>query len=174
MERREHVQSRGVSGHMIIVHSGAELSDFAYCAKHICPEESQAYEQITGNTWLRDDVAARLWLARDVIWTFWETVGNFPVAVGGYGALDEGRTRFSSWFMSTPDAWRRGDQITKAVAACVQWMLQQPQAARLETVTLATREKARAWYGQIGLTYDPASNSRANGHELVTYVAVRP
>jgi hypothetical protein len=45
---------------------------------------------------------------------------------------------------------------------------------RLETVTLATRTRARAWYERLGLHYEStASKASASGQDLVTYVAFR-
>jgi hypothetical protein len=153
---------------------GHSLRVFEQVAANITLDDRTAYLEQVGETFAPDDVAARLWLDPRPrrIWTFWETVGNFPAAVGGY-VLERPGT-WASWFMSTPDAWKRGNQITAAAAGCVRYMLGEEKATRLETVTLATRTRAREWYERIGLSYEStARKASAGGTDLVTYVAVR-
>jgi RimJ/RimL family protein N-acetyltransferase len=153
---------------------GHSLRIFERVAADITLDDRATYLAMTGATFEPDDAAARLWLDPRPrrIWTFWETVGNFPAAVGGYVLERPGV--WTSWFMSTPDAWKRGRQITEAVAACVRHMLEEEGAHRLETVTLATRTSAREWYERIGFSYEStARKASASGEDLVTYVAIR-
>lgn len=148
------------------------LADFTHCAHNICEDEAEVYREMTGQEFYAEDVAAQLWCGGGQRWTFWETVGNFAAAVGGYSEVRPGV--WASWFMATPEAWARGSQITERVAEIVQFVLDQPDVRRLETVTLASRAKARAWYERIGLHYEStACKASASGQDLVTYVALR-
>lgn len=152
---------------------GAGLNDFLHCAACIDPVEIQTYFEMTGRVWDANDVASQLWMAGGHCWAFRETVGNFPAAVGGYLPVRTGV--WASWFMATPAAWARGNQITDRVAAVVRSMFENPEVRRLETVTLATRTRARDWYERIGLTYESTARAAsATGQDLVTYVALRP
>jgi hypothetical protein len=121
-----------------------------------------------GLPWDADGVAARAWLEGGHRYCFHETVGNFPAAVGGYVQVELGR--FASWFMATPEAWARGNQITERVAEVVRDLLDNPDVIKLETTTLASREKARAWYTRIGLAYE-STGRLPSGTEFVTYSA---
>lgn len=149
------------------------LGAIDFVARHICPDEAECYREMTGHDFDAGAVAALLYAAGGRAWTFYETVDRCPVAVGGYTCVRPGV--WQSWFMGTPLAWQKGSKITERVAEVVQNMFVfGPTVQRLETVTLATRTRARAWYEQIGLHYEStACKASASGQDLVTYAALR-
>jgi RimJ/RimL family protein N-acetyltransferase len=158
----------------MIVANGCALEHILAVARNIAPEELQVYYEMTGQVFEPDDIAARVWLSGGRNWVFWETVERVPLAVGGYHEMRPGA--WSSWFMPTPLAWSRdyAQELTERVAQTLRNMLDSPDVRRLETVTLASRSRARKWYERIGLSYEStARRASASGQDLVTYVATR-
>lgn len=157
----------------MIVTCPCQLVDIDFVAQNLADGEAELCQEIAGREFVPGAVAAALYLGGGRMWTFWETVGNFAAAVGGYTETRPGV--WQSWFMSTPEAWARGNQITERVAEIVCGMLaDEVYVHRLETTTLATRTRARAWYERIGLHYEStACKASASGKDLVTYAALR-
>lgn len=103
---------------------------------------------------------------------FWS--GDKAVAVGGF--LQQRPGVFRTWFSAPAWAWEQhGRELTEACRTLVGRMLETGLAHRIETVTLADREKARAWYERIGLIFESTLRGYGvNGEDAVMYVAVRP
>jgi RimJ/RimL family protein N-acetyltransferase len=159
---------------MIEVKSAPNLWSLSGIAAQLPEEEQLLYTEMTGQEFDPDVVAAQLYLAGGVAWTFLDAGTQRLLAVGGYRQQRPGA--WASWFMAHPDAWTKqyGRDLTRAVAETLQSMLSSPGVRRLETVTLASREKARRWYESIGLSYEStARKASASGLDLVTYVATR-
>lgn len=148
------------------------LHDFLSVAEQLPPEEAECYLEMTGLNFVPEQVAAQLFLAGGLRWAFVDKYGT-AVAVGGY--TPSGNGTWASWFMATGEAWHpHGRDLTAAVREVIAGMFKDPYVTRLETVTLATRTRARAWYERIGLTYEStACKASASGQDLVTYVALR-
>jgi hypothetical protein len=102
---------------------------------------------------------------------FW--AGEKPVAVGGF--IPQRNGVFRTWFIAPDATWKdHGSEVTEACRALVQGMLDDGLAHRIETVTLADRAEARAWYERIGLTFESTQRGYGSGGEdAVMYVAVR-
>lgn len=149
------------------------LGDFMMVARLLPPDECELYREMTGLNFVPDQVAAQLYLSGGRRWAFEDKYGN-AVALGGYDSAGNGVWR--SWFMATGEAWHpHGKEVTTRVREIIAGMLADEHVQRLETTTLATRTRARAWYEQIGLHYEStACKASASGQDIVTYVALSP
>jgi hypothetical protein len=99
--------------------------------------------------------------------------GEKPVAVGGL--IPQRPGVFRSWFIAPDATWKEfGRELTDLVREVVQTTMQDGLAHRIETVTLADRAEARAWYERIGLTFESTQRGfGAGGEDAVMYVALR-
>ena len=94
-------------------------------------------------------------------------------AVAVAGLLQHSKTRFESWFLSTPECWTPGIGVTEIVKRVVAQTLENG-ARRIETVCLADRTTARRWYEMIGLRFETTLEQYGvNGAKAVQYVATR-
>lgn len=94
------------------------------------------------------------------------------VAVGGLMPVRPGVMH--SWFMARPEAWVKGNNITELVASVVADALKSG-VHRVETLCLASRERALRWYEKVGLTHEATlKNYGVKGEDCVLYVALRP
>lgn len=99
--------------------------------------------------------------------------GDTPVAAGGFLAQRPGV--FRTWFMAPTASWAKcGRELTDVCRQAIAGLFDRGLAHRVETVTLADRAEARAWYERIGLTFESTLRGYgANGEDAVMYVAVR-
>jgi hypothetical protein len=120
------------------------LLDFMVVAFDLPAEDRELYTELTSLNYDPETAAAQMYLAGGRRWTFADR-HNDAVAVGGY--TPAGNDTWSSWFMGTSNAWNlHGRDVTARVRDCIAQMFNDPHVRRLETVTLATRTRARAWY----------------------------
>jgi hypothetical protein len=148
------------------------LIELITIARDLPTADVDLYREMTGLNLNPETVAAQLFLSGGPAWGFYK--GGRALAAGGY--TSRGNGTWVSWFMATGEAWMHpnGRELTELVRQTVAEMFRDPYVMRLETVTLASREKARAWYERIGLTYEStACKASASAQDLVTYVAVR-
>lgn len=105
-------------------------------------------------------------------YTFW--AGEKPIAAGGF--LPQRPGVFRTWFMAPEWAWKEhGRELTDVCRELIARLFRGKLAHRVETVTLADRAEARAWYERIGLAYESTLRGYgANGEDAVMYVALRP
>ncbi len=154
-----------------------DINDFeavAAIAKELPTSERELFTAQTGASF---DVEEFLVTLAEIVgdaphqYTFW--AGENPVAVGGF--LPQRPGVFRTWFMAPEWAWaEHGADLTERCRAIIQELFAAGLAHRIETVTLAHREEARAWYERIGLTFEALHPGYgANGEDAVTYVAVR-
>lgn len=154
------------------------LLDYLLVASMLPTEERELYTALTGEDYHHEFVAHGLFGAgqggRIASWYFDIDGETPPIALGGYIRARPGV--WQSFFMAREEAWAPGvgRELTELVAGCVQWMFQNTDAHRLETVTLVTRTRARAWYERIGLHYEATMCKYcANGEDAVLYVATK-
>jgi hypothetical protein len=142
---------------------------------HVCEalssEEAAVYEALTGETFEADRVAAQMYLQPGMHWAAIDTQLR---AVGGFARLRPGVLR--TWFMAPDSTWSAcGREMTDLVRTVIAQVLEQKLAHRIETITLADRTRARAWYERIGLTLEATLHGYcSNGQDAVLYVATRP
>jgi hypothetical protein len=97
--------------------------------------------------------------------------GDQPLAAAGFVMQRPGVWR--TWMLATPLAWDPyGREVTRVVRDQIQKVLAEGIAHRIETVTLADRNRARDWYPKIGLQFEATHRKySASGEDAVFYVA---
>jgi hypothetical protein len=144
------------------------LKDALLVCLSVSPQERAVYEALRGEAFDPEQVAA--WAHSVPGPKFALDIPEAPVAIGGFIPLTPGT--FRSWFYATGRAWEPGIGVTECCREIVQDAL--TLAHRVETVTLAAQEKARAWYPRIGLTFESTLHGYgANGEAAVMYRALR-
>ncbi len=150
-----------------------EFEAVAKIAAQLPDDERANYRAFTGQEFALEDFLVSLSeVASDgihhIIWA-----GEEPVAALGF--LPQRPGVFRTWFVAPEAVWApHGAQLTEVCQKLISDLLDGKLAHRVETVTLAEREKARAWYERIGLTYESTLRGYGAGSEdAVMYVAVR-
>lgn len=103
-------------------------------------------------------------------WTF--ASARYPLVIGGFVPQRPGVV--SSWFLATLEAWHEhGAAVTEMAAERLAWA-HANGAHRIETVCLASREKARRWYERIGLKFESTLKGYCvDGSDAVMYVSLK-
>ncbi len=139
---------------------------------HALPEsEREVYEVLGGEKYNCDAAAAQAWGAPGLKWLF--MADREPIAIGGFTPMSP--STYRTWFYATERAWEQhGKGLTVEVARLIDWILDEEMVYRVETVTLASQTRARAWYEKIGLQQESTLRGfGAGGADAVMYVAVR-
>lgn len=86
-------------------------------------------------------------------WTGYDVETGVPIVVAGFAQI--GPSLYRSFMLASNLAWAEyGVQVTIACRRAVKELIKGKQHIRLETMCLASRDKARAWYLRIGLEYE--------------------
>lgn len=137
---------------------------------HLIPEDRRQYAAFTGNRYDIDEMIVHVCQLPGPKWAARGLAAPFALAIGGYMPVRKGV--YHSWMLTRPEAWFRGSPITSLTAEVVTGMLKNG-AHRLETVCLADRLDARAWYPKIGLQYETTlKNYGVGGEDAVSYIAL--
>lgn len=132
--------------------------------------ERRLRTRLRGEKWDAEQLALACHGYPGMKWVFVD--GSNPLAIGGFAPVTPGT--FRTWFYAHDGCWmgENGREITRVLHGVIQDALK--LAHRIETITLADQEKARAWYPRIGLTYESTlPGYGANGEAAVMYVALR-
>lgn len=150
-----------------------EFEIVAGIAQHMGEEERELFRANTGQEFDHEEFLVSLAEIAEHGYHHIMWAGEKPIALVGFIPQRPGSLR--TWFIAPDDVWEEhGRDLTDACQKLITDLLDQKLAHRIETVTLAKREKARAWYERIGLTYESTLRGYgANGEEAVMYVAVR-
>lgn len=99
--------------------------------------------------------------------------GDEPLAAAGF--LPQRTGVYRTWMLARDLAWSPyGGEVTRIVRNAIRDILAEGVAHRVETVTLADRERARDWYSKIGLQFETTHRKYGiNGEDAVMYVALR-
>lgn len=171
MERGEHVH-HGQPRHTLMLElKPLRLKDFLPLVHALSLDERGVILAMTGEAFDADQIAAATVLSPGMHWVF--EAPERPVCAGGFVRQRPGVYR--TWFVAPDSAWyTHGAEITRLVRDVIRNTLVEEGVHRIETVTLADRHRARAWYEKIGLTYESTMPKfGANGEDAVMYVAVR-
>lgn len=98
--------------------------------------------------------------------------GDEPLAAAGF--LPQRTGVYRTWMLARGLAWSPyGREVTELVRNSVRDILAEGVAHRVETVTLADRERARDWYSKIGLQFETTLRKYGSrGDDAVLYVAL--
>jgi hypothetical protein len=134
-------------------------------------DEKVLFKAMTGDEFDAENVLVALADLPGTHHLFW--VGENPIAVGGF--IPQRKGVFRTWFIAPNATWaEHGHELTEKCKDIVSGMLDDELAHRIETVTLADRAKAQAWYERIGLTFESTQRKYGSGGEdAVMYVALR-
>lgn len=156
----------------MIAHTKLLTIDATLAVCRAAPEEERAtFEKMVGAPYQADAFAIEAMNFPGYHWAV-HTADDALVAVGGFIPQRAGILR--TWFLGLDAAWVQGNGVTELVYDTIQQVLDRQLAHRVETITLASRTRARAWYGSIGLTYESTLRGYcADGSDAVLYVALR-
>lgn len=141
-------------------------------AKNLPDEDRAVYKAMTGIEFEPESVARHCFETNGPKWCIVDHIGD-PLVACGYIRQRPGV--YQSWYMAVPRAWsEHGAAVTEITSELIRAMLADG-AHRLETVTLASRRRARRWYDRIGLRLEsPMQGYGVGGETFVMYVALRP
>lgn len=141
-------------------------------AKLLPDEDRAVYKATTGHDFNPEHVAECCFETVGPKWCIADEYGD-PLVACGYIRQRPGV--YQSWYMAVPRAWsEHGAAVTNITAELIRAMLDDG-AHRLETVTLASRRRARRWYDLIGLRHESTMQGFGVGGEtFVMYVALKP
>ena len=108
-----------------------------------------------------------------VTWTVRYKDTREPLVVAGL--IQVGTNIWRTWFLATQRAWDDvGREVTLHTMRQLKKILDRQEHIRIETVCLASREKARAWYERVGLDYESTMACYGvNGESAVMYVKTK-
>lgn len=146
------------------------LENLLVITRDIEVDEMHLWERMDGLAFGPQAIAMRLYNYQPEGWIIHN--GDEPLAAAGFIQLRPGVYR--TWMLAREKAWRDYAQgVTALVRDAIATVLAEKLAHRVETITLADRKRAIAWYPQIGLTYEATQRKYGiNGEDAVTYVAL--
>lgn len=148
------------------------LEDTIAVARQLPEDEHALYRSMTGASFNPHFVAQECFLAPGLKQCMVDDAGE-PVVACGYAWQRRGVYR--SWFLAAPRAWTEHGAVVTRLSCDLIWDTLAREAHRLETVTLASRRRARRWYSLLGLQHESTMPGwGADGQTYVMYVATRP
>lgn len=146
------------------------LVDVLVVCSDLPQDEIEQIEAFSGFAFDAQDVAVQIITAPGLCWTCYDKDTKEPLVVAGFTPI--GATLWRSFMLASNKAWAEyGIEVTLHCRRAVKNLVKGKQNIRLETMCLASRDKARAWYPSIGLEYEstlPAYG--AAGETAVLYV----
>lgn len=147
------------------------LHDAVRVCREIPDDEKRLCEILSGFEYSPEETAMSMFGSRGFHHIIY--ADEAPIVAGGVLRQREGVYR--SWMLATPAAWDpHHREVTRLVRNVVTEILAGGIAHRIETVTLADKNRARDWYLKVGLQYEATHKGYGiNGEDAVTYVALR-
>lgn len=148
-----------------------EFEHLMALVKDLPDSEKTLFKAMTGDEFDAENFLVALAEVPGVHHIVW--AGEKPIAAAGL--IPQRPGVFRSWFIAPDATWAEyGRELTDFVREYVAKTLADGLAHRIETVTLADRAEARAWYERIGLTFESTQRGYgASGEDAVMYVALR-
>lgn len=146
------------------------LENLLVIARDIEVDEMHLWERMDGVAFGPQSIAMRLYNQRPEGWIIHN--GDEPLAAAGFTQMRPGVYR--TWMLAREKAWRdHAYGVTIIVRDAISLALSEKLAHRVETITLADRKRAIAWYPKIGLTYEATHRKYGiNGEDAVIYAAL--
>lgn len=146
------------------------LVDVLIVCKDLPQDEIEQIEAFSGGKFDPEITALQVMSMTGLRWTCYELKSNEPLVVAGFNRV--GTKIWRSFMLASNQAWvEHGTEVTMHCRRAVIDLVRGQQHIRLETMCLASRDKARNWYPSIGLEYEshlPAYG--AAGETAVLYV----
>jgi len=129
------------------------LVDILVVTNDLPQDEIEQIEAFSGGVFDPQNMAVQIMSMGGVKWTCYEKETGEPLVVAGFVQI--GATLFRSFMLASNKAWdEHGLEVTLHCRRAVKNLVQGKQNIRLETLCLASRDKARKWYPAIGLEYE--------------------
>jgi len=145
------------------------LVDILVVTNDLPQDEIEQIEAFSGGVFDPQNMAVQIMSMGGVKWTCYEKETGEPLVVAGFVQI--GATLFRSFMLASNKAWdEHGLEVTLHCRRAVKNLVQGKQNIRLETLCLASRDKARKWYPAIGLEYESTMPAYgATGETAVLY-----
>lgn len=150
------------------------VMDLAWLAVNMRDDEKAQWVAMTGADYDADLAARGFAAIAGPAWCLYDDATRMPLAVAGLEPQRPGVYR--AWMAATPGAWvTHWRTITKVCRRTFDAMLRDGSARRIETVALASRRAAHAWYDRgLGQRYEGTLDYfYADGQPAVIYARTR-
>lgn len=149
------------------------LVDILVVCRALPQEEIDQIEAFTGEPFDQQHTAASLELSSGPRWCIRTKETGEPLAVAGMLKISGNIWR--TWFLANQRAWDEfGREVTVHVAKVRKLLLEEQEHMRIETVCLASREKAQEWYKAVGMVHESILHGYGvNGESAVMYVSTK-
>jgi len=129
------------------------LVDVLIVCNDLPQDEIDQIEAFSGGVFDPQDMAVQIMSMGGLKWTCYDKETKEPLVVAGF--TQTGATLWRSFMLASQKAWAEyGVEVTLHCRRAVKELVQNKQHIRLETMCLASRDSARAWYPKIGLEYE--------------------
>lgn len=145
------------------------MYDALYVAHRIPADEIEQVELFTGQPFNAEDTALWFHGTQHKIACRSE---EETIALCGFSCVGPGVWR--TFYLASENAWaEHGRELTAHTKAGMEEIMQREGIRRLETLCLASRKRAQAWYRVLGLRFESTLQSYAvNGEDAVMFVKV--
>lgn len=146
-----------------------KMGDVIHVARHLPDDELEQIRQFCGYEPLPEQLGQ--WFMRTDFKVGFRA--DRPLAVCGFTPIIPGVYR--TFFMATERAWSEyGRELTEVTRSGMIDTINACKIRRLETLCLASRKRAQAWYRVLGLRYESTlKNYASDGSDAVMYVRTK-
>lgn len=151
------------------------VSDLAYLARAMRPDEIEQYMAGTGAAEYDPDEAARLFVATPGPAFLIVGDDGLPAVAGGFFRVRPGV--WEGWQAGTVDGWaKHWRAISRITRRLNDQMLARPDVHRLQLIALAGRDKTFEWYERaLGYAHEAVLRRYcADGRDAVMFVRIKP
>lgn len=151
----------------------ATLIDILMVCSDLPQDEIEQIEAFSGSKFDAETIAVQIMSLGGSKWTGYDKETHEPLVVAGFTQI--GPTLWRSFMLASNKAWaEHGIEVTVECRRAIKQLIQDQQHIRLETVCLASRDKARKWYLAIGLEYESTMPAYgATGETAVLYTKTK-
>ena len=149
------------------------LIDVLVVCNDLPADEIEQVQVFSGAVFDPQDMAVQIMTQPGLKWTCYEKESGEPLVVAGF--IPIGVSIWRSFMLASKAGWaNHGVEITLHCRRTVKDLVRGEQHVRLETLCLASRDKAREWYPKIGLEYESTLKGYGvNGESAVLYTKVQ-
>lgn len=148
--------------------------DLAWLAARMREDEKAQWCALTGRDEYDPDLAARNFIAMPGLTFCLYDRQTMPIAAGGF--IEVRPKVWQTWMVGTDEGWAQyWRAITKYARSLGDGLFRDGLAVRIETVALASRERAHRWYAKGMRQHFEGRHACwfPNGEDAVTYARTR-
>lgn len=149
----------------------SNIDNLLTVARDLPADEIDLFNRLNAATY--DPAAFAIWVLNAPGFNYILHNGDEPLAAAGF--IPQRKGVYRTWMAARGLAWTHyADDVTRLVHDAIRDIISEGVAHRVETVTLADRNRARDWYQKIGLQFETTLRKYGcNGEDAVLYVAMR-